>query len=347
MPASMRNIFKSGAFRAALGSVLALACLAWVFHDANWRDFASSVAALRWHWAVLAVVLDMLSFVGQGYRWQLLLTPLGPVRLLRTTQAVYCGLGVGYIVPMGFGEVTRAYFISNWMSKPLVSVLPSVALERLFDAVWLAVGIGVTAIAVRLPRDIDRAADIFGGIVLVLTALVVFLSTRKIREGTKPAPGGVWRGRLGRRLVSVLERLRGGFRSIGLKRWTLGAFLISALMFTLQATALWFLTKAYGLEISFWVAFAVFFITLFGTAVPVAPAGIGTYQFFCVVGLTLLGVGKTTAAGFSIVSYVLLNVPILALALFSLSKCGMGMASIKEKVRIQKARMRQDRPLQR
>jgi uncharacterized protein (TIRG00374 family) len=334
----MRGIFKSGVFRTALGCVLALACLAWVFHDTKWSDFARSVAALRWHWVVLAIVLEMTSFVWQGYRWRLLLKPLGPVRLLRTTQAVYCGLGVGYIIPMGFGEVTRAYFISGWMSKPLVAVLPSIALERLFDAVWLAVGIGVTAIAVRLPRNIDRAADIFGGIVLALAGLVVFLSTRKRREGGIPPHGGVWRGRLGRRVASVLERLRDGFRSIGVTRWTLAAFLISLLMFTMQATALWFLTKAYGLELSYWVAVAVFFITLFGTAVPVAPAGIGTFQFFCVVGLTLLGVEKTTAAGFSIVSYVLLNVPILALALFSLSKCGMTMASIKEKIRIQKTK---------
>jgi len=333
----MTNILKSRALRMAAGYGLAAACLVWVFHNTQWSAFVKSVAAIRWPMAALAVVLELLSFIGQGYRWRLLLAPLGPVRLLRTTQAVYCGLGMNYIVPMGFGELTRGYFISGWMSRPFVSVLPSMALERLFDAVWLAVGIGVTAIAVRLPRDLNRAADIFGGIVLGLVGLVLFLSARKRRPGKTSRPGPVRRRKLGRRLSSVLERLGEGFRSIGFKGGLLSAFLITLTMFTLQAASLWFLMRAYGLQVPFGVGAGVFFITLFGTALPIAPAGVGTSQFFCVVGLTLLGVDRTAAAGFSIVSYVILNLPLLAIGLFALSRCGMTLAAVKEKLRAQRA----------
>ncbi|HVP89905.1 MAG TPA: lysylphosphatidylglycerol synthase transmembrane domain-containing protein [Terriglobales bacterium] len=332
----MANIFKTRGLRIAAGCVLAAVCLAWVFRNTQWSDFAKSIAGFRWPLAAAAVVLQLLSFVGQGYRWRLLLAPLGPVRLLRTTQAVYCGLGMTFIVPFGFGEVTRGYFISDWMSKPFVSVLPSIALERLFDAVWLAVGIGVTAVAVKLPRNLDRAADIFGGVVIALVGLVLFLSTRKRRSGEAGSPPGVRRGKVRIKLSSLIERLGDGFRSIGFTRGLLGAFVISLLMYALQATSLWLLMMAYGLRLPFQAAVAVFFITLFGTAVPVAPAGIGTYQFFCVVALTLLGVGRTDAAGFSIVAYIFLNLPLLAVCLFALSKCGMTLASIKEKLRAQR-----------
>jgi uncharacterized protein (TIRG00374 family) len=145
--------------------------------------------------------------------------------------------------------------------------------------------------------------------------------------------------KLGRRLVSFFERLGDGIRSIGFTRVLLGALLISAAMFTLQAASLWLLARAYGLEVSFAVGAAVFFITLFGTAVPVAPASIGTYQFFCVVALTLFGVERTAASGFSIVAYAILNVPLVVLGFFALSRCGMTLAAIKEKVRAAKAKV--------
>jgi uncharacterized protein (TIRG00374 family) len=334
----MTNVFKSRVFRTAAGYVLAAVCLAWVFHNTQWNAFARSVAAFRWAWAALAIVVELLSFVGQALRWRLLLSPLGSVGLLRTTQAVYCGLGMNYVVPMGFGEVTRGYFMSGLMSRSFVSVLPSIALERLFDAVWLAVGIGITAVAVRLPRDLNRAAGIFGGIVLALIGLIFFLLARKGKDGETGRSRPVRGGRLGRGLSRLLERLGDGFRSIGFTRRLLGAFLISLLVFALQVASLWLLMRAYGLRLSFGIGAAVFFITLFGTALPIAPAGIGTYQFFCVIGLTLCGVGKAQAAGFSLVAYVVLNAPLLAIGLFALSKCGMTLTAIKEKLRAQRAK---------
>ena len=334
----MANILKSKPFQVVVGYGLAIACLAWVLHNTQWGAFARSVVAIRWPLAALAVVLELLGFVGQGYRWRLLLTPLGPVSLLRTTQAVYCGIGMNYLVPMGFGEVTRGYFMSEWISRSFVSVLPSIALERLFDAVWLAVGIGVTAIAVKLPRNLNRAADLFGGVVLALVGLILLLSARKRRAGEAGRPGYAPKGKLGRSLSSVLERLGDGFRSIGFTRGLFGAFLISLLMFVLQATSLWLLMAAYGLRASFAVGAAVYFITLFGTAVPVAPAGLGTFQFFCVVGLALFNIDKTVAAGFSIVAYVILNIPLLAVCLFALSRCGMSLAAIKDKIKAYRAR---------
>jgi uncharacterized protein (TIRG00374 family) len=338
----MTRIFKSRSLKRAAGYILALACLAWVFHDVQWKVFSRDVAAIHWPLAGLAVLLETLSFVGHGYRWHLLLKPLGPIHVRRTTQAVYSGIFMNYIVPMGFGEITRAYLVSGWMSSPFVSILPSIALERLFDAVWLATGIGVTAIAVRLPRDLDRAAHIFGGVVLALVGLVLFLSAKRRRAGEMERPVRLLKGRLGRKMSSLFERLGEGFRSIGFSRDLLAAFLISLAALGMQASAFWLLMKSYGLPFSFWTGAAVFFITLFGAAIPVSPAGIGTYQFFCVVGLTLFGVEKSAAAGFSILAYVLINIPLMAVGILALAKCGTPLSSLKEKIRSRATTNRSD-----
>ena len=57
---------------------------------------------------------------------------------------------------------------------------------------------------------------------------------------------------------------------------------------------------------------AVFIIVHLGTLVPGAPANVGSYQFFTVLGLTLFGVEKAAAAGFSFVVFTVLTAPLWA-----------------------------------
>lgn len=317
----------------AAGYLLAAAALVWVFKDAEWTKVAKGMAALDWRWVAAGVVFDVLSYASQGFRWSLLLRPLGRVGAVRATQAVYAGLFINEVLPMRIGEIARGYLMSRWLSRPFVAVIPSMAMERLFEGLWLAAGIGATAVFVPLPRGLVRAGDIFGLVVLGLTGIVLFLMLRKKRErppDEAARPSG--RGLL-RRLAEVLGGLEGGLRSIGLTRHSVAAFFVSFLLFVFQAFSFWFIMKAYGLRLSFWIGAAVFLIVHFGTALPNAPANVGTYQLFCVLGLTLFGVDKTTAAGFSIVVFVLLTVPLWALGFIALGQSGMTLASVKDKVR--------------
>ena len=63
------------------------------------------------------------------------------------------------------------------------------------------------------------------------------------------------------------------------------------------------------LILSFWVAAVVFLIVHLGTALPSAPSSVGIYQFFCVVGRSLVGVDKALTADFSVAVFMALTVP--------------------------------------
>jgi uncharacterized membrane protein YbhN (UPF0104 family) len=66
----------------------------------------------------------------------------------------------------------------------------------------------------------------------------------------------------------------------------------SLLVLMAQALAMWLVMKSYGLPLSIWAGTAVLLIVHAGTAIPNAPANVGSYQFFCVLGLRLFGVAK-------------------------------------------------------
>ena len=318
--------------------LLAAGGLVWVFHDVNWPALAKSLLRFNARWVALALLLDILSYAAQGYRWHLLLKPLGRIDPLRTTQAVYAGLFVSEVLPMRVGEIVRAYLVSLWMAKDIVAVVPSMALERLSEGIWLAAGLGVTAIFVPLPHDFLVAGDIFGLVVIVLTGVFLYLIFRKKREAPGGGPEQPVRTNLLRRLLAVPGRLEGGFRSIGLTPSSIAAFFTTLLHLALQAVSFWCVMKAYGLPFSLWVGTAVSLIVRFGIALPNAPASVGTYQLFCVLGLTAFGLEKTEAAAFSIVVFILLSLPLWVIGFFALSQSGLTIPAVRERLKTMRAR---------
>ncbi|HWN99448.1 MAG TPA: lysylphosphatidylglycerol synthase transmembrane domain-containing protein [Blastocatellia bacterium] len=310
----------------ALGYMLAAVGLIWVLHDFQLGHLRPLVANLRWLWIALAIVCAVTSYICQGARWRLLLKPLGKISTLRATQAVYAGLFTNEILPMRMGELVRAYLVSRWTAAKFVAVIPSMVAERLFDALWLAVGIGLTAVLVPLPRDLLRVADLLGAGVVIAAAVLCYFILRP------PKPHRFSSGPL--RFASLLvEGLSSGLQGIAGTRAFYLSLIGSLLPLVFEALAFWLVMLGCSLHLSFWVGVAVYLIVRLGTAVPNAPANVGSYQFFTVVGLTLFGVDKTAATGFSLVVFVLLTLPLLILGFMAMSANGTSLMKIRRDVR--------------
>lgn len=69
-----------------------------------------------------------------------------------------------------------------------------------------------------------------------------------------------------------------------------------------------------------------------GTTIPSAPSNIGTYQFFCVIGLMIFGIDKTTATGFSVIVFVVLTVPLWVIGLIAINRTGMKLKDIRAEI---------------
>jgi hypothetical protein len=60
---------------------------------------------------------------------------------------------------------------------------------------------------------------------------------------------------------------------------------------------------------------------------------VGSYQFFCVLGLTIFEVEKTRATGFSIFAFLALTIPLAFLGFAALLRSGMSLRTMREKVK--------------
>jgi hypothetical protein len=318
--------------RQAVGYMLALACLVWVFYDINFKTLWRSMPGINWWLVALAVIFDILSYVVQGLRWQQLLHTAGTITTLRATQAVYAGLFVNEILPMRIGELVRTYLVSRWLSVKFIAIIPSVAIERFFDAIWLAAGIIITAFFVQLPDDFQDAANTLGVALFILVALFLYLLVFRRKNGSAVAEKYVTGWHPLRKLRYYCNTIANDIHDIGASRLFYFALINSLFILLLQILAFWLVMEAYGLNLSLWAGSAVLLLLHLGTIIPNAPSNVGTYQFFCVVGLAFFGIDKTTATGFSMVVFIILTIPLWAIGLFAIGRSGMSVKEIRREI---------------
>jgi uncharacterized protein (TIRG00374 family) len=322
----------------ALVYTFAIACLVWVFHDVDPRQLLATMFIANWRFVALAIIIDILTYASQGMRWKLLLAPVGRLSTLRATQGIYAGLFTNELVPLRFGELVRAFLVSRWLSLRFTEVLPSMVIERFLDALWLAVGIGLAAIFVPLPKDLVEVGYALGGILLLASFLFLWMVFR-----TKKEPECIEHDSSPRALRGLLSfglQLACGLRDIGISYRLYLAALLSAGMLASQALALWFMMLACRIDLSLGAAAIVLLVVRLGTAIPNAPANVGSFQFFTVVGLRLFGEDKTVSAGFSMVYFLALTVPLWILGLLAISRTGMNLSTIRFEAAALQARIR-------
>lgn len=312
-----------------LGWVLAVSGLAWVVHDLNLSALHKHIFAIRWPWIALALIADLISYLCQGWRWQILLRPVGSISPLRSTQAIYAGLFVNEILPMRPGELVRAYLVSRLSNVSLLMIVPSMIAERIFDAIWLVAGIGLTAVIIPLPGQLKVGAEVLGAIVIVSLAIFVRLIFFRNLNNEDPASSQLTRIRWIGSVFLFIQRIGHDLGGMARTAAFYFSFMLSLAFLILQALAFWLVMRGCGLSLSFWTGATVFLLVHLGTAIPNTPANVGSYQFFTVLGLTLFGVNKSAATGFSFVVFVLLTLPLLVLGFIAISASGMSLRFIR------------------
>ncbi|MBZ5694006.1 MAG: flippase-like domain-containing protein [Acidobacteriia bacterium] len=311
-----------------LGYGLASIFLVWVLHDFHLvralRDFAN----VDWKWVVLGMACDVFSYGIQALRWKFLLAPFGKVRLGRSIRAVYSGLFANIILPLRPGEFLRSYVLANSEDIRLGRVLGSVGVERFIDLVVATAALAAVSLVVELPRRFQRVAYILGIVTLVLLAIVgALILYLEIKIGSTPQPDAR-RRRLPGRAMAVLTDLH----AMGTAPSFYPAVLTSLLIPFFQVLGLWAMMHSYGLQLSFLAAVVVLLIINLGVSLPNAPANVGAYQLFCVLGLSVFQVEKTTATGFSIFAFLALTLPLVFLGFAALLRSGLSLRSMREKV---------------
>ena len=142
VPPPSESSSKRSSIFGAVTIVLSLACLAWALHGLNWSELWEDIRELDWRWvATVACVADVLVYVIQGWRWSLLLRPVGPAPIGSSVRAIFVGLFASEVFPLRAGELIRCFLQARWTQIPVSVTLASALIERIFDGIVLIVAL--------------------------------------------------------------------------------------------------------------------------------------------------------------------------------------------------------------
>ncbi len=309
--------------------LIAGVCLFWVFHDIHPYQLIAGMANICWWLWILCVGLQFLAYFCVAYEWQLLLRPTGRIPLKRATQAVFAGRFANDVLPFQLGYLVRCLIAARGMNVGIVSIFPSLIVERLWDGVWLAAGIGLAACMSPLPPDVLRAAKLFGAMVLAGTTATVLVVLRRGRAGAGQAITIDSPTNLLQRIRLGFGRLIDGVRDIVRSRLLVPILVLSLLKLAIQALAFLGFLWAYHIRLPFPAALVVFLAGYLGICVPSTPAGTGMFQLFVVAALAVFGIDKSIAAGFALIAFVSITVPLAFAGFFALAQSGLSLSAIK------------------
>jgi uncharacterized protein (TIRG00374 family) len=311
-----------------LGYAVSLLCLVYVLRDFHIVRALRDIANADWRWVALGMVCDVLSYIAQSWRWKLLLTPFGKVHTPKAVRSVFAGLFANLILPLRPGEFLRSYVLSGSEGISLGLVLGSVGVERLIDLVIATASLGVVSLMVDLPTRFRRAADILGIATLCLVTILVALIFYLELKMSSDQPVTESRTGFKAKVMGALTALH----AMGTAPSFYAAVLASTLVPGFQILAMWAMTQSYGLHLPFLASIVVVFVINLGISVPNAPANIGSYQAFCVLGLSVFDVEKTTATGFSFFAFFALTLPLVFLGLAAVVRSGFSLRTMRERV---------------
>ncbi|MGQ9917363.1 MAG: lysylphosphatidylglycerol synthase transmembrane domain-containing protein [Bryobacteraceae bacterium] len=298
----------------ALAYAVSLGCLLWVYHDFDWRTELPKLRHIHPLWIALAVAADVLVYVSQGWRWNILLAPVQRLGLWRSVQAIYIGLFANELLPLRSGELIRCYLVSTWNRIPFPLVLSSALIERLIDGMWLIFGFAIISVFVELPQDVVAGVWILAGVIGAIGALVVFavFNERFAHHVTTR-----------HRWSDVLRTAVEGLHDMGRSGSFLLAVAASIVYLALQVAPIHAMLEGYGLDLPWGAAAVVLVVLRLGTVLPSAPGNVGLFHLFAYLGLhRVLGVDAQTAKSVAGVMFFIVTVPLLVAGAIALAFTG-------------------------
>jgi uncharacterized protein (TIRG00374 family) len=120
--------------RAVAGIALALLCLAIAFRGVNFRELWAALTQADYLWLIPAMAFVSCSMLFRVLRWQCLLSPMKRIGFWDLFSAISICFMANNVLPARSGEFIRAVLIGKKHGVSVSTVLATVVLERISDA---------------------------------------------------------------------------------------------------------------------------------------------------------------------------------------------------------------------
>lgn len=276
----------------------------------------------------------ILFFLFTGWRWNLILRPLGRFTLAQSGPAMMIGFAGNNVLPAHLGELVRAGVLGRQFAIPASSVLASLVVERLLDAFAI---VFFYLVAVAAIDPFPESIRIGVGVVTVLMgimflSIIVFMRYPRwilavYQALTSRLPAG-W-SQKGR---TLLENGMTGMSALNSPSQLLQMMTLSLAKWLCGGGLVWTALWAFDTRISFGVGMIVIAVAALAVTVPSAPGYIGTMQAAFVFALLPFGISREVALAGSAFFLVGQWVPVTVLGGLCFAATGFRLREVRQEV---------------
>jgi uncharacterized protein (TIRG00374 family) len=280
----------------------------------DFGEFTNSLARFRWAYLAPAAFFYLCSFGVRALRWKYMLREKTTLPFSRSFSIIMISFMLNNVLPLRMGEFYRAHLLGMKQSLSRATALASIVLERAFDGLSI---LAITAIAIAsldiVPRWVMRSFYVslagFGSVLLLAFLANRFFQKDKIQRSSLAHEK--WRGfilKLGHNFLVGLESVK------SVKEMAM-LFVFSALVWIPVLVFFYFSILGFDVHLSFMATLLILGFQLLGSMMPNAPGFVGTFEYFTILPLTIMGVDKPTALAIALVMHATSFVPVTAIGL--------------------------------
>lgn len=265
--------------RAIIGVALAAACLLLAFRNTNIPELIRHFREANYLWLLPAAGFVLLTMVCRVFRWQCLLRPVVEVGFLDLFSAINICFMANNILPARSGEFIRAVLIGKKHGISFSTVLATVVLERISDAVCI-MGIFLFLIfSFSVETELLHLGQVLVALYIGLLALLVAARLRPeaIQRALRRLTG-VFSQRAARRVEGVTGSFLRGLsvlHDLGQVALTL---IYSVLVWGGILMTYYFVNRAFGIRGMGFSGYALLLSMLSVAVMLPSPGYLGSYQ---------------------------------------------------------------------
>lgn len=268
--------------------------------------FVDSLGDVRIGYLLASLGASGLYHLTRMVRWGGLVRPIAIISRRQVVSICAIGYMAINIIPFRVGELVRPALLTEREGVAFSKGMAVTIVERLMDllavmALFL-IAIAWTPLAVETVEIGSYQVDLADEGRQALAGAIGLFAAAAVLPLLLGERGERWAQRLlGRRLGGLYSDFRAGLRLIGSPRALGGGVAWTVVSWTFNATALWLMALAFGMDsLGLWGATLVLALLVVGIMLPGPPGFAGVFEAFCVAGLSLQGIEASAAAAYAV-----------------------------------------------
>ncbi|MBN2407930.1 MAG: flippase-like domain-containing protein [Elusimicrobia bacterium] len=273
-------------------------------------EFSKAVEILKttnYVYLIPALLAFLCDFTLRAVRWNFLLMPIKKCRFINSLSTVFIGFFANNVLPMRAGEIIRAVMLGEKEKISKTSVVATLVVERILDMFALIILLMIAFFIFPFPDYIKKIwliGLVILSIVLLLMYGLIFFQAFTLRIMDKFLH--IFPKRLGDRIENMLKLFIQGLEIMKKSHYFFISFLLSIAIWLADAAVFFFVAKGMEIhQVGYMGAAFVMCVIALGISVPSSPGFIGVYEYFGILGCSVLGVDKSVALSFMLLTHVM------------------------------------------